>query len=338
MIVRLVRSAAVLYLYFPHRTLLRLAGPRAALLLARPLAALHWVLALLGAERKLKRAMCMALARSQPGLPSLRTIWHYVLLRQQRFIEWHLCPTARGRRWVARTYRHVEGREHIDRALADGRGAIVLVFHFGLSKMVWPVLQELGYDNYHHVFRGETYAGRTSKWVARAAMRRMAASEGESGLKIIYHRPSFAFETMVRLLRRNQLVGINGDGMMGVEFVEVPFLDGRMAFPTGPARMAAYTGAPILPVFCLPSGLNDHRLFIHPPVLCPDDRPAALRECIEACVRLLEDYTRRHPWAWWTWRRLEVEQGTDGRAVLRARGLSTRNGWSCEVGGSSGRP
>ena len=240
MLSRLVKSACIWYVYFPHLTMLRWVGPRAALLFTRGVAWIHWLLTLVGGHGTARRAMTAAL----PGLwhrawRSGRSLRRYLAVKHQRFVEWYLFyPTARGRRFVARTYRDVDGREHLDAALAEGNGVVLLVFHFGMAKMVFPALQALGYDNYHHVFRGATYADETFAPVAKAAMDALATSEEQSGLKVIYHRPNYTFATMVRHLRNGAIVGMNGDGMMGTEFVTLPFLGGTMPFPTGPARLS----------------------------------------------------------------------------------------------------
>ena len=39
----------------------------------------------------------------------------------------------------------VEGREHLDEALKAGKGAIVLIGHFGANQMIMPALGHLGY-------------------------------------------------------------------------------------------------------------------------------------------------------------------------------------------------
>jgi lauroyl/myristoyl acyltransferase len=195
-----------------------------------------------------------------------------------------------------------------------------------MARMIFPALRALGYDNYHHVFRGATYADQTVRWVARAVMHRKANLEQASGLNVIYHRPFTTFPTMVRLLNRNAIVAVNGDGMMGSDFVDVPYLGGTMSFPTGPARLAVHAGAPILSAYCLSEGLNRHRLIVHPPIHCSKDSPASVASTVRAYVEILEEYVRQYPWAWWTWRRLNIEEGADGKIRFVATALPTEQG------------
>ncbi len=324
---RLTRSICVWYAYFPHIAMLRLVGPRCALLCARLLSWIHSLPPFVRSQGRVRYTIQQALSGSQPNLDINRTMRRYLALKHQRFVEWYTYPTARGRRFVQRTYRQFEGREYLDAALGEGNGVVALIFHFGLAKMVWPALQALGYDNYHHVFRGATYAGRTFDGVAKAAMDKLARSEAASGLNIIYHRPYYTFETMIRLLHRNVVVGMNGDGMMGTDFVKLRFLDGTMTFPTGPARLAAHSGAPIVSIYCLPDGFAGHRMVAHAPIRCGEDSSAVVEEAVRSYVQLLETYTRRYPWAWWTWRRLYVTTTPSGQSSFTASALSTDDGW-----------
>jgi lauroyl/myristoyl acyltransferase len=267
-----------------------------------------------------------ALIRGQPEFDQVAALRRYIRLRYQRFVEWHVCSTDRGRRFVRRSYDRMEGVEHLDNALEAGSGAIILIFHFGLATMVWPTLRALGYECWHHVFRGATYAGKTYDWVARAAMLKLADNETATGLNLIYHRPFLSFAEMVRHLRSNHCVGINGDGMMGTDFVEVPFLDGVMSFPTGPARLAARSGAPILPVFCWSQGLFERRVLVYPQIRCAEDSPEVVEECIRAYVAQLDAQIRQDPGAWWTWRRLQISFEQD-RPRLEAKALAADKGW-----------
>ena len=99
-----------------------------------------------------------------------------------------------------------------------------------------------------------------------------------------------------------------------------------MTFPTGPARLAAKAGASIVPVYALPEGLTRHRLIVHAPILCPEDTREAVDAVVGEYVALLGEYVRRYPWAWWTWRRLEVDEMSTGQARYTARALVAEEG------------
>lgn len=304
---------------------MRLLGPVWAVHITRMLGSLHWLVSLAGGQKRVRHALGLALRKINSDLPVETAMRRYLVSKHQRFIEWYLYPSARGRRFVKRAYPQLEGREYMEAAQAEGKGVILLVFHFGMAKMVWPAMKAQGFDNHHHVFRGETYAGQTIGQVSKLAVNTLARAEEASGLKVIYHRPFFTFRTMVKLLEQGETVGMNGDGMMGTDFADVPFLGGAMQLPTGPARLAAHTGAPIISVYAIPDGGTRHRLIAHPPICCEEDSVQAVQACVEDCVAVLDQYVRKYPWEWWTWRRLSVDVNQD-TIRFEAKALSTENG------------
>lgn len=333
MILRAIRSAAVWYIYFPHLAILRKIGPRAALLLTRAFAYLHWTLTLVGYEARTRRAMQHAF----PEMSSAelrRQIRKHLIVKYQNFVEWHLYGTPGGKRFVAETYRlPEEAKRKIEEVRAKGRGVVALVFHYGFSKMTWPAFNEAGYDTYQHLFRGATYAGSTFPWVARAALDAQTRSDKESGLGVIYQRPNLTYVVLVRHLRRNEIIGMAADGMMGTEFVDAPFLDGTMPYPTGAARAAMMTGTDIVPIFVLPKGLFGHEIFVEASIPAPTSAPESIATCVRAYVAVLDKYVRMYPWAWWTWRRLEWKQRSDGSTEYVARALPTEEAmWHDSLG------
>jgi KDO2-lipid IV(A) lauroyltransferase len=302
------RSVGIWYLYFPHVALLRLIGPRLAVWLTRAASVVYWLLTWAGSGRRIGRKMQRALTGIRVGTE----VRKYFALRHQGFAERYVYPTARGRRFVAETYR-LEGREHLDGAIARGRGVIVVFHHYGLARMIAPALGELGYDYYFHQVLDAPHAKQTYQWVAKAVVEKQIREECAAGVKGILHRPGSMFEHIVGMLEKGALVGVACDGLAGSRFVDVSFLGGVMRFPSGPARLSARTGAPLVSLFSLPDGLERHRLIAHPPIYCEGDSPAAVEATVSAYAGLLENYIRSYPWAWWTWRRLAVEESPDGR-------------------------
>ncbi len=224
-------------------------------------------------------------------------------------------------------YYHMEGFEHVDAALAQGKGALVVGFHFGLLRMVMPAVEAItGYDTYTHVHHEEIDEGQAYKWVIRALNRERARVEEAGGVKAIHHVPGATFKTIVDLLGKNALVGIAGDGIATKRYVEVPFLGGKIAFPSGPARLAAATGAPIVNVFCWSVSLWKHRLVFRPPFYCKDDSPESIEEAVRTYAEQLDELVHQNPWAWLLWRRLEINEDTEGQRRLVIVPLPTEQG------------
>lgn len=321
MLGKTVRTIAVGYLYFPHVWLIRGLGPRCAVLLSRFLAWGYWLGTLIGAERRTRRALEATQPRLESQLPLSTIMRRYLETKLQNFAEWHVYPTKRGRRYVEQTYATIDGREHLDAARSEGRGVILLYFHFGLIKMAFPALKAHGFDVAQHLHRAKTYSGSTFDWMAKAAVRRLEAEDEASGLKHFYHRPIQSFVTLARYLRKGGLLGINADGMMGDQFVEVPFLGGTIELPAGPAQLAAQSGAPVVPMFVLNEGMYRHRLVLLEPIDLRDRTPEAIGEATAAFAAILDQFVRKYPWAWWTWRRLRLERKDNGEIRFRVQPL-----------------
>jgi lauroyl/myristoyl acyltransferase len=325
MIRRLLLSLVTLYAALVHLPLLHWVGPWWAVRLARASAWLHWLFSFVGAERAALQAMRQVLPALRPGLRPRAVLRDYIALKHRLYAEYDACGTARGRRYLEQSYLpFLQGRQHLDDALQEGRGAILLVFHYGTILPVYPALRRLGYEILLHRAQEPLLAWaipgleRAYGWVIRLALWASAEAEQSTG-QTLYHDPNCVFAQMLRRLRKNGIVSINADGMASTDFREVPFLGGTIRLPTGAARLSAHAQAPILPVFALPEGLSRHRFVIHPPLYCPHDDPEAVEGTMAAYAALLEQYLRERPGAWLSWRRLLVDRYADGRFRLDLR-------------------
>jgi lauroyl/myristoyl acyltransferase len=318
---RLLVAGFVVYVYCLHLPALRLLGPRGAVLASRLFAFLHWLLVVaggnLGKERNALRRMQELLPRIHPGVSPRLTLLRSLALKHQVFVEYALCSTRRGRRYVERTY-HFEGREHLDAAVKAAKGVIVLPFHFGMAFTVFPALKIFGYELLVHLGRAVTYLENTFEWARRLAVKGNKKTDSCQG-QILYHYPNYVFPTLARRLRRGGLVGMTADGMGSTDFLDVPFLGGTTRMPTGPAQLSALTGALIVCVYVLPDGLYGHRIVVHPPVCCPENSPQAIQATTAGFAELLGNYVRERPWAWLPWRQLEVAANDDGTLAMNIR-------------------
>ena len=321
-----LKSAFLWYAYFPHLGFLRLIGPRAASVLAWMLAGLQWLVAMLGPARGIRRSMGAVIPQIRPDLSVSRTVRRYYQLKQQTFVEWNLYPTRRGRRFAEELYRDIVGREHLDTALARGKGAIVLSMHFGTFRMSMPALKHCGYDPYHLVLRGEKkeLRGDLIGPVARAILKRRLEIDEGADLKMIYYREGSAFGDMAKVLRTNGVLGIGADGMTGSQFTTVPFLGSQLPLSTGPAWLAVRTGAAVIPMFCLMESFTKRRLILHEPLYAESRTRAAVEPLVQAYGALLDQHTRQTPWGWWYWRRIKVHRDAEGRRKILLRELPAK--------------
>jgi len=152
---------------------------------------------------------------------------------------------------------HLEGREHLDAALAAGKGAVVALPHSGN----WDVA---GVWLTRHVGRFTTVAERLRP---ESLFRRFVAYRESLGFEIVPltggEQPPTA--VLTERLRRNGVVCLVADRDLTGSGVPVTFFGEATRMPAGPAFLAMRTGAALLPVSCwfTPSGWG---VRIRPPV------------------------------------------------------------------------
>jgi KDO2-lipid IV(A) lauroyltransferase len=113
-----------------------------------------------------------------------------------------------------------------------------------------------------------------------------------------------AARLLIRSLRNKELVALPADQNQRTNTGVFADFFGIPACTTpGPARLAAHTGAPIVPVFLVREGESErHRLVIYPEIELADtgDKLADLIETTERCNRAIERILTDHPdqWIW----------------------------------------
>ena len=316
---RCLLSFGLVFLYFFYFPLLRVMGPACAMQLTRATSRLVWLFSFAGADKRVRKAMQQIVPTIRPDLSVHRVHHGYLEVKQEQFVLQTLYPTPRGQRYVERLCQRVDGKEHLDEAVRNGRGVILVNFHFGVFRVMHSALQSIGYDTYIHFVRSERYADRSFGWLARAIMNKKIVMDQSTGRKVIYHQPGVTFQRIAELLRSNAIVQITGDGMATSRSVDLPFLSGTMSFPTGLARLAAETGAAIVCMLPVRDSMKRHRCILHPPIYCHDLSQASVEAAVRSYVGIFEQYVRQYPWMWWSWRRINVARTADGavRYVLR---------------------
>jgi KDO2-lipid IV(A) lauroyltransferase len=184
-----------------------------------------------------------------------------------------------------------EGLEHVERALAQGKGVLSVVGHFGNWELM-TVAVPLMIRPMQIVYRplDSPVMDNLLGW-SRTKHGNSLIPKGGSGKRII------------RLLRENQMIGILSD--QNVDKPEGVFVDffGRPACTSvGTAVLAMQSGAPVLPAFMprMPDGR--YKLLILPPVEIAktDDYESDLRVNTQRFTKVVEDIVRQYPdqWFW----------------------------------------
>jgi lauroyl/myristoyl acyltransferase len=183
-------------------------------------------------------------------------------------------------------------REHIDEALAAGRGCILVVPHMGSWDMAAATAAAIGYPI---AAVAERFPGSLDAAVV--------GSREAFGLRIIPLGRA-AVRAVRSELEANHVVALACDLPQGPGGAEVCFFGRRARVPAGPAAFARRLGSPIIPASCYRRAPGLYHAEIEPPIEMPegDDERALQREVMQRVVNRFEAAIRRRPDQWYAFR------------------------------------
>lgn len=201
----------------------------------------------------------------------------------------------------------LEGVENLDRALQQGKGAILLTAHLGSLCAAIVALGIRGYP-ITHVARGYPEEQSLPAPFLAYALRKISWMESQIGRPLIYapagNDPVSSARSALEILgalKKNQLVSMAIDVLpeMVRETAPVRFLDSLGRFPTNLVRIAHESQSPVIPYFPLRKKREweKQRIRIFPPL----QLSGSLSEDLQQCVRQLEEMIRTHPEHWFSW-------------------------------------
>ncbi len=214
----------------------------------------------------------------------------------------------------------VHGWEHMDSAIARGKGVVLASIHMGNMDMSIQVIRARGVDVtiLAEVEEPEQLYRKTSS---------LRSFNGISILPVTYS----GIKVAMKKLQKGELVAIACDRALQGSGQHRPFFGHEALLPIGGVEMAYRTGAAILPAFTFREKGYKFSMHFEPPIIL--DREAGREECIESglsrIVNLMEEYISRHPEQWMVfepiWREessvpLKTASLTSGRRALNGVG------------------
>jgi len=157
-----------------------------------------------------------------------------------------------------RTWRHymrIEGVENLDAALERGEGAVIAYPHAGNVMMMIAALAFSGYRYTQYAARGlapDAVAEAHPEVFGHNRLReqvRETREANEDRLPASFLTLNEPVRELFRRLGRNELIGIAFDGRIGNKWREYDWLGRRSLLNPGAFRIAAKTGAALMPVF-----------------------------------------------------------------------------------------
>jgi KDO2-lipid IV(A) lauroyltransferase len=174
-----------------------------------------------------------------------------------------------------------DGEEHLDAALAAGRGVVLLTAHLGNWEFAGRLLSSRGGRTAHVVLSAEQ----------DAALERYLRLDGPQLRFVTRHRATSTLG-LLAALRRAELVAMQADRPTGARGdAIVPFFGEPAAFPLGPFVLARATGAAVVPAFCVMAPGGRYRLEVDPPIwVKPGEELASLTVMVAALERVIGAY------------------------------------------------
>jgi Kdo2-lipid IVA lauroyltransferase/acyltransferase len=195
------------------------------------------------------------------------------------------------------------GKENLDKALKEGRGAILVSAHFGNFPLMLLRLVQEGYPT----------SGIMRPSRDEIIEKDFLAIRNKFNVKTIYSLPrTTAVRQALAALRNNELLFIPLDQNFGTKGgVFVNFFGQPAATATGPAVFAMRTGAPIIPIFAMRAGGDLHKIVVEPGfhIEQKENDDATILACTQKITSIIEHYVRKYPQEWgWMHRRWKTKQ------------------------------
>ncbi len=192
----------------------------------------------------------------------------------------------------------IEGKENLDKALAEGRGVVAVTAHLGNFPLM---LIRFGMEGYvPHVMMRYTRDKKIDAFLFKHRTR--------MGVKTIYTVPrKECVQNALKALRRNEIVFILMDQHFGGDGgVMVDFFGQKAATATGAVVFASRTKSPMVPIFIIREKGDQYKILIEPPLHLEEkeDFNETLYVNVARITKIIEGYVRRYPHEWgWMHRR-----------------------------------
>jgi phosphatidylinositol dimannoside acyltransferase len=262
-------------------------GPSALVRYSPPLFGVAFAAALPAQRRAVRRNLRLALGpRSavEEALDVARVFANYGSCLTDAFVA----GSDRGDRVSARCIHN----EIVTSAIAEGRGLILATAHTGGWQIAGPAFRGVNGCDLLLVMRRERDQG--SQALQESVRER-------AGIRVVYigDDPLEALPLLAHL-RRGGIIAIQMDRLpQGMRGRKSELFGTPWSVPEGPLRLAALSGAPIVPVFTLRRGYMEYEVHVSPPIHVPR-RPQDpdLDRAARAILMEMEKFVRANPTQW----------------------------------------
>lgn len=188
------------------------------------------------------------------------------------------------------------GKERLDQALQDGRGAVLAATHCGNWEMAGATLALYGYPMLSVAMKqkNEDFDRFISEYRAMPGQ----TVEYKTGVR-----------DMLRALKKGYFVGLLCDQDPGDTGILSPFMGQNTLTPTGPAHFSVLCGLPVLTILIHQTGIESYTIYVGEPITAEEglSKKEKIQQITDRVNARLEAWIRKYPdeWFWmhnrWKW-------------------------------------
>lgn len=193
---------------------------------------------------------------------------------------------------IRQSFTYLKGESVIQKALARGKGAILLSAHLGNWEFGGTMMRLSDYPLAVVALPHNTAA-------TNALVNRFRENKGITVIEV--DESPFSALPILKHLRQNGVVAMIGDKDFFGNGVPVSFFGKQVPFPVGPVTIALSSGAALIPAFVLkqPGGKYFGVLEDAIPLTRYGTRSQAMTENLQKVATIFEAYIRRYPDQWY---------------------------------------
>lgn len=201
----------------------------------------------------------------------------------QNFIELFRLPLMNEKRFTKLI--KVEGKEHVDEAIRQGKGCILLPMHFGSWELASLSCAMLGHP-YKMFVKPQTKFPKLDE---------LLNSYRTCGGTVLLSR-GLGTRELIKSLRNNEVVSMVVD-QGGRDGVLVPFFNRQASMSVGAIRLALKFGVPVCFAIIVRGKGANHRLIIHEPMKLENsgDTEEDIVSNLNNIVKVMEHYIEKYP-------------------------------------------
>jgi KDO2-lipid IV(A) lauroyltransferase len=190
----------------------------------------------------------------------------------------------------------IEGREHLDNALGQGKGVVAISAHMGNFLLIGPRLVSEGYP-FSLILRNPRDG---------ILANTLSDMRGKLGIESIPDQPrKMCVAKSLASLKKNSILYLQLDQNASSQDLWVDFFGWLVPTFRGPVVFSMRTGAPLIPMFMIRDASNHHKLIIKPPFKLDttEDKENDILQNTARITKLIESYIIQYPNQWWWFHR-----------------------------------